>query len=87
MAYKIAVASSAEKSLSKIAKRNREQIIEKIESLKEDPRPNGCKKLQGSKKQEFYRIRHGDYRIVYTIQDEILLILIVDIGHRKEIYR
>ena len=84
--YVIDLAESVEKSLIKIPKKNRLQICEKIDSLTNDPRPSGCKKLQSSKV-PLYRIRAGDYRIIYTINDSRLLILIVEVGHRKEIYR
>ena len=57
----------------------------KIENLADDPRPHDVKKLKGKK--NFYRIRQGQYRIVYKIEDKILLILILDVAHRKEIYR
>ncbi|MBI3258291.1 MAG: type II toxin-antitoxin system RelE/ParE family toxin [Ignavibacteriae bacterium] len=84
--YKIQIAESAEKSLAKIPKRDRSKIIEKIESLKEDSRPTGYIKLKGSSKVALYRIRYGDYRMVYTVKDENLIILILEIGNRKEVY-
>ena len=87
MQYRVEVATSAEKSLAKIPKKDRERIVEEIASLGEDPRPIGCKKLQGSTKPALYRIRSGNYRIVYTIKDEILLVLVVKIGDRKEVYK
>jgi mRNA interferase RelE/StbE len=59
-------------------------FIERIKSLTEEPRPTGCEKLSG---QEFYRIRQGDYRIVYPIQDNELTIWVIKIGHRKDIYK
>ncbi|WP_394365405.1 type II toxin-antitoxin system RelE family toxin [Mucilaginibacter gotjawali] len=53
-------------------------------SLEKNPRPPGCKKLTGRKS---WRIRVGDYRIIYNISDHLLQIMVIDIGHRKEIYR
>ena len=62
----------------------RHQIIKRIEALAIDPRPAGCEKLTG---QEFYRIRQGNYRIVYSIQDDELTVWVVKISHRKDIYK
>jgi mRNA interferase RelE/StbE len=75
------------KDLERIPAPFRSGIKQKIESLAHDPRPEGSIKLQGSKKIPLYRLRCGDYRVVYTIQDEILLVIVIELGHRKEIYR
>jgi mRNA interferase RelE/StbE len=85
--YSLLIAESAEKTLSKLPKRDKEKIVEKIEALGTDPRPIGYTKLKGSTKNVLYRIRHGDYRIIYTVKDEKLLVLVVEIGNRREIYR
>jgi mRNA interferase RelE/StbE len=61
------------------------RITRALHSLENDARPPGCTKLQGA--EALYRVRVGDYRIVYQIQDAILLVLEVQIGHRREIYR
>jgi mRNA interferase RelE/StbE len=60
------------------------RIVAKIESLAENPRPHGAIKLVG---EDCYRVRVGDYRIIYAIADEKLVVIIVEIGHRREIYR
>lgn len=75
------------KDLEKIPSKMQKQITEKIKELALNPRPDGCKKLQGSDDLPLYRIRCGDYRVVYTINDNILLVLIIEVGHRREIYR
>lgn len=85
--YRIAFNKRYIKDLVKIPLRYQKQIREKVGELAFNPRPEGCKKLHGSKMNHVYRIRCGDYRIVYDIQDNILLILIVEVGHRREIYR
>lgn len=85
--YKLQYDKRFLKDLEKIPRRFRENIQEKVESLAIDPRPDGYIKLSGSKKNPLYRIRCGDYRIVYTIQDDRLVIIIVELGHRKDIYR
>ena len=83
-AYKIFVKKSVSKDLASIPKRDAQKIIKKIQSLVSDPRPNGCEKLTGDEK---YRVRQGNYRIIYSIQDNELIVWVVKIGHRKEIYR
>ncbi len=85
--YKIEYNKKYLKDLEKIPPVFRKNIREKISSLMVDPRPDGCKKFQGSKKILLYRIRCGDYRIVYAINDDVLLVLVIEIGHRREIYR
>jgi mRNA interferase RelE/StbE len=60
-------------------------VSEKISALAENPRPVGIEKLSGSE-EDFYRIRIGDYRVLYTIQDKVLLILIIKVRHRREVY-
>ena len=82
--YRIVIKKSAGKELEKIRGKNRIRIIERIRSLAENPRPDGHKKLSGEEK---YRIRQGDYRILYQIQDEIVTVTVVRIAHRKDVYR
>ncbi|MBA4418240.1 MAG: type II toxin-antitoxin system mRNA interferase toxin, RelE/StbE family [Syntrophus sp. (in: bacteria)] len=82
--YNIYFRESVEKDFMAIPKKEIEKILHHIEMLAENPRPPGCEKLTG---QERYRVRQGRYRIVYSIQDEVLTIWIVKIGHRKDVYR
>jgi len=82
--YKITIKKSAAKELEDIPQKDLRKIIKRIRSLARDPRPHGSQKLSG---QERYRVRQGDYRIVYSIEDKDLLIDILKIGHRREIYR
>jgi mRNA interferase RelE/StbE len=84
VAYRIEVTPRALKDLKALPKRERQRVAEQIDALKADPRPTGCRKLKG--REDFYRIRVGSYRVVYQIENEILLILIVRVGDRKEIY-
>lgn len=83
MAYKITIKKSAVKSLEKIPEPYYSNIKAAILSLIENPRPKGYKKLKG---RDGYRIRVGNYRIIYEIFDTILLIDIIALGHRKDIY-
>lgn len=81
--YKIEIKKSAAKEISKLPKVSVKRIIDRIQALSDDPRPQGCKKLSGDEK---YRIRIGIYRVLYSIIDEELVIFIVKVGHRKDIY-
>jgi mRNA interferase RelE/StbE len=85
MAYRIEVKPQAEKSLAKIPNPHRRRIAKAIDSLARQPRPAGCTKLADA--DDAYRIRVGDYRIVYEILDKVLIIYIVRVGHRREVYR
>lgn len=83
-AYKIFFKRSVEKDFESIPKKDLKRILDRIKALADDPRPTGCEKLTG---QERYRVRQGKYRIVYSIQDNVLTIWIVKVGHRKDVYR
>ncbi|MCC6139006.1 MAG: type II toxin-antitoxin system RelE/ParE family toxin [Nitrospira sp.] len=85
MAYSILLAPPAERQLKALAEPAQKRIVKRLKSLRENPRPHGVKKLAGE--EDLYRIREGDYRIVYTIQDKKLIVLVVKIGDRKEVYR
>lgn len=83
--YKLRIKKSAAKELEAISRKvDRQRIVARIEALADDPRPAGCMKLSGS---ERYRIRQGPYRIVYAIEDEQLVVYVVKIGDRKNVYR
>jgi Cytotoxic translational repressor of toxin-antitoxin stability system len=82
--YNIVIKKSAVKELENIPKNDLKRIINRIQSLISDQRPFGSQKLSHS---EFYRIRQGNYRIVYLIEEKEQQIQIIKIGHRREIYR
>jgi len=83
--YHVEVKRSAAKALKKIPKADKKRIADKIDSLAEDlPNPDTTK-MKGNN--PFHRIRVGEYRIIYEIQEDVLLILVVKIGYRKDIYR
>jgi mRNA interferase RelE/StbE len=84
--YSIDMAPNTQDQLAKIPKDIKELIMDRIEKLGSDPRPQGVEPLHGSDK-GLFRVRQGDYRIVYRIQDKILLVLIVRVVHRKEVYK
>jgi len=81
--YKIEIKKSATKEIAKLPKNILKRILNKIQSLSSDPRPNGCKKLTADEK---YRVRVGNHRILYSIEDEKLVIYVVKVGHRKKVY-
>ena len=86
LVYTIFIKPSALKELGKLPKATVKKTEKVISSLSNEPRPTGVKKLKGID-EDLYRIRVGDYRIIYSIGDEIKIIDILKIGHRKEIYR
>jgi len=83
MTYRVEISRRAAKAVIGLDKPARRKVLAAIEALSGDPRPVGGKKLAG---QETWRIRVGDYRILYEIHDQVLLVIVVDIGHRREIY-
>ena len=83
--YTIFISNIAEKQLSSFPRQIANNISAKIDALSAEPRPAGCKKLEGSDKE--YRIRTGDYRIIYRIEDKQLFIEVIRIGHRKDVYK
>lgn len=83
-AYSIFFKESVRKDLDAIPKNDLQRIMERIGSLAVNPRPPGCEKLTG---QERYRLRQGNYRIIYSIQDSELTVWVVKVGHRREVYR
>ncbi len=85
--YKVQVNKRYLKDFEKIPKRDREQIRKSVLSLADNPRPDGYKKLKGGSKEPVYRIRFGDYRVIYTVRDDVLLVLVIEVGHRKDIYK
>lgn len=85
MIYKILIDKNAAKALTKIPKKDQEKIIGAITKLETNPYPHGCRKLVGSENN--YRLRAGDYRIIYIVFDKRVEIVIIDIGHRKDIYK
>ena len=81
--YRIEIKPSALRELERIPKKIAQQIVKRIRFLSENPRPAGCQKLSG---QERYRVRQGDYRVVYGIDDSTKFVDVVKIAHRREVY-
>ena len=83
--YQVVVERSAEKDLKKLSSQIRARAATAMQALSHDPRPPGCRKLAGSDSDD-WRIRFGDYRIIYQIADEIRIIRINRVRHRREVY-
>lgn len=84
MTYRVEVAAAAVRQLRKLERSAQRRVQAAIELLAVEPRPSGAKKLVGGNGE--WRVRTGDYRIVYEIHDTVLLILVVAVGHRRDIY-
>lgn len=82
--YELRVRPSVAKDLRDVPKADVRRILSRIEALREDPRAPGCEKLSAA---ELYRVRQGVYRIVYEIHDQWLMVEVIRVGHRGEIYR
>ena len=82
--YKLVLKRSVSKDLRPIPNKDVARILQCIEALQYNPRPAGSEKLSG---QERYRVRQGVYRIIYEVLDEILIVTVVKVGHRKQVYR
>lgn len=83
--YRVLLERQAEKDITRLSSGNRERVIAAIQSLAENPRPTGCRKLVGSVND--WRIRVGDFRVVYEIADEIRVVRVNRVRHRGEVYR
>lgn len=81
--YNVEIKRSAAKELEHLPPKDRTRIIARIRALATDPRPAGCEKLSG---QDRYRVRQGNYRILYEIDDTVVLVVVVRIAHRREVY-
>jgi mRNA interferase RelE/StbE len=82
--YSIEIKHSAAREIEALPLEERRKIVERIGRLADDPRPRGCEKLVGG---ERYRVRQGDCRIVYSIEDSRLTVWVVKVGHRRDVYR
>lgn len=82
--YNVRIKRSAARELEAVPLKDRRRLVARIEALRTDPRPVGVQKLTGEEK---YRLRQGDYRVLYEILDQDLLVTVVRIGHRRDVYR
>ena len=84
MAYSILLAPPAERQLKAFSQAVQKRLVKRLKSLQGNPRPQGVKKLTGE--DDLYRVREGSYRIIYTIREKALIVLVLKIGDRKEVY-
>ena len=83
--HRIEFSHRAAKAYRALPEEVRWRIESKIDALAENPRPHGARKIEGE--ESAYRVRVGDYRIVYEVHDRVLLVLVINVGHRREVYR
>jgi mRNA interferase RelE/StbE len=82
--YQIIILAKAAKEIEALPKQDQKKVIKILDSLAEEPRPPGCKKLVGS---PFWRVRSGQYRVIFSIEDKVLTVEVIKVAHRKEVYR
>lgn len=86
--YELAFRKSVAKDLRALPSQDVKRILQRIGALATEPRPPGCEKLSGQERgQERYRVRQGSYRIIYAVEDSRLLVLVVKVGHRRDVYK
>jgi mRNA interferase RelE/StbE len=86
MRYQVEIVEVAQRQIRDLSAQIQKRLVTRIRALADNPRPSGVVKLKG-RTADHYRIRVGDYRVVYTIEDDVLLVLVVSVGHRREISR
>ena len=82
--YDLRIKPSAVKELEDLQAKDRRRLVSKIQNLAEEPRPRGCEKLSGKDR---YRLRQGDFRILFEVDDDAQAVIVVKIGHRRDVYR
>ncbi len=85
MEYRVLVLPRAQREIKSLPLQTRKRVSEAIDSLEQNPRPSGVKKLKGA--EDLYRLRVGDFRIIYAIHDQELLVIVINLGHRRDVYQ
>ena len=85
MSYRVEIRPAARRQIKKLPREVQAKVLSRLTCLAEDPRPAGAEALQGY--QELYRLRVGQYRVLYEIHDGVLVVVVVRVGHRKEVYQ
>jgi mRNA interferase RelE/StbE len=83
--YRIEVSATAEKQLRRLGRDDRIRVLRAVQALADEPRPPGCRKLQGY--DDVYRIRIGTFRVLYSIDGRRIIITVLKVGHRRDVYR
>ncbi len=84
MSYELKILRRAQRSLGRLSQRDYERVRDAIRALADEPRPPGCRKLTG---RDGWRIRVGRYRVIYEIDDTVRIVSVLDVGHRRDVYR
>lgn len=87
MPYAIRIAPAAERDIRKLERQAKRRILDRIEVIRVHPRAGGAEKLKGKGAGDLYRIRAGDFRIIYAIDDKLLIVLVLKVGNRRDVYR
>jgi mRNA interferase RelE/StbE len=82
--YRLLIKPSAAKELEGLPTKDRKRVVARMQGLSAQPRPPGCEKLTGH---DLFRVRQGDYRILYEVQDTDVVVIVFKIGHRRDVYR
>ena len=85
MPWRVILAPASERQLRALPEGAERRIVRRLRALRAEPRPPGCLKLKG--REDAYRLRVGDYRIIYRIEAAVLVVLVIEIGHRRDVYR
>ena len=85
--YAVEISPSAQRQMMRLPRDVRDRIIARLHALADNPRPPGVVKLKGRRRRDEYRIRVGDYRVIYQIFDDVLVVLIVRVANRRDVYR
>jgi len=85
MGYRLELSPAAARDFRALPRDVQTRLRPRIDALAHDPRPTGCRKLSGE--DDLYRIRVGDYRVLYAVRDQVLIVLVVRIGNRRDVYR
>jgi mRNA interferase RelE/StbE len=83
--YRIQISATAERQLKRLRKDDQRRVVDAVKKLADEPRPRGCRKLHGY--DDVYRVRVGVLRVIYAVEDDCLLVLVLKVGHRKAVYR
>lgn len=85
MPYSVEIRPAAQRQIKKLPREVQAKVLTRLTALAEDPKPSGAEALQGP--QDLYRVRVGQYRVLYEVQEQVLMVLVVRVGHRREVYQ
>ncbi len=83
--YRVEVSATAERQIRRLARRDQLRVLRAVRELSDEPHPRGCRKLRGY--EDVFRLRVGTFRVLYSVESERILVIILKVGHRKDIYR